>query len=368
MVKIQWNWQQEDWPNFSYDTEQLTSFELDYIKGSGLSIGVMKHLSSRDQFEITIELLSTEALKSSEIEGEILDRESLQSSIRREFGLGGQKHQANPAETGIAEMMRDLYTTIHSPLDKESLCRWHDMLMNGRRNIVKGEYRTHKEAMQVVSGRYDKPTVHFEAPPSSSVAKEMDRFIQWFNHTAPGGKEPLSPLTRAGLTHLYFVSIHPFEDGNGRIGRALVEKALSQCMEEPTLIALSATINNNKKEYYTGLETNNKGNVVTPWLLYFAQTIIDAQKESIRQVEFIIKKAQFYDEHKNNLNPRQLKVVSRVFKEGIAGFSGGLSAKNYMSITKTTPSTATRDLSDLVNKGIFTKFGERKSTRYTLVF
>ena len=220
--------------------------------------------------------------------------------------------------------------------------------------------------MQVVSGRYDRPKVHFEAPPSADVPKEMEKFIGWFNKSAPGGKEPRTPLVRAGIAHIYFVSIHPFEDGNGRIGRGIVEKSLSQNMGQPALIALSSTIDDRKREYYEELAAQSIGNDLTNWLIYFGRTIISAQKQTIKQIDFIITKAKFFDANKENLNPRQLKVIHRIFREGPKGFQGGFSAKNYRAITKSPTATATRDLQDLVSKGIFSKTGQLKSTRYTL--
>jgi len=363
-----WNWQQADWPNFSFDNERLVSLENEYAKESGISLGVMRHLSKKDQGELRIEIICNEALKTSEIEGEYLDRDSLQSSICKEFGVGEKYLHGNikPEEAGIAMMMKDLYTNFNSPLTNETLCVWHDMLFNGRTDIERGKYRTSNDDMRVVSGRVDKPKIHFIAPPAFKIQKEMDQFIRWFNRTAPGGKEQLSPLVRAGIAHLYFVSIHPFEDGNGRISRALTEKALSQNLEKPTLIALSSTISDKKKDYYAILELQNKNNQITPWLFYFGKTVIEAQKQTIKLVDFVIAKAKFFDAYDALLNPRQKKAVLRIFKEGPKGFSGGFSAKNYISIVKTTSATATRDLKNLVNKEIFSKTGKLKSTRYEL--
>jgi Fic family protein len=363
-----WNWQQDDWPLFSYDGKRLEPLENEYSKESGISLGVMRHLSKEELEEFRIEIICNEALKTSEIEGEILDRESLQSSICKEFGICEKYLHGNikPEEAGIAMMMKDLYTNFDSLLTNEILYSWHDKLLNGRTDIERGKYRTSHDDMRVVSGRIDKPKIHFIAPPSSKVPEEMDQFIDWFNRTAPGGKATLSPIVRAGITHLYFVTIHPFEDGNGRIGRALAEKALSQNLGKPTLIALSSTISDKKKEYYENLELQNKSNQITPWLCYFGETIIEAQKQTIKQVDFIVAKAKFFSAHKTLLNPRQKKAVLRLFQEGPKGFSGGFSAKNYMSIVKTPSATATRDLQDLVNKEIFTKTGKLKSTRYEL--
>ncbi len=208
--------------------------------------------------------------------------------------------------------------------------------------------------------------VHFEAPPSSDVPKEMEKFTEWFNKSAPDGKEPLTPLVRAGIAHIYFVSIHPFEDGNGRIGRGIVEKSLSQNMGQPTLFALSSSINDKRRDYYEKLEAQSTGNDITKWLIYFGKTIIDAQKHTIEQVDFIITKAKFFNAHKENLNLRQLKVVNRILAEGPKGFDGGFSAKNYRTITKSPAATATRDLQDFGEQGHL--FKDRSAKEHSLHF
>ena len=161
-------------------------------------------------------------------------------------------------------------------------------------------------------------------------------------------------------------TIHPFEDGNGRIGRALVEKILAQHLKQPTLIALSQEISDHKKDYYDALAEHNRENTITDWLVYFAKTVLEAQKFTIDQMTFLIEKAKFFDRHKDDMNPRQLKVIIRLMDKGLKGFEGGLSAKNYKAITKTSASTATRDLHDLVVKNILHQTGEQKSRRYWL--
>jgi Fic family protein len=220
--------------------------------------------------------------------------------------------------------------------------------------------------MQVVSGPDYKRIVHFEAPPSAQMRDEMKRFIVWFNNSAPNGKAPLQPLTRAGIAHLYFVCIHPFEDGNGRIGRALAEKSLAQNLSQPSLIALAYTIERKRNDYYAALERNNKEMEITDWLTYFANTVLEAQRNTIKRVDFFVAKAKFYERLRGQLNERQDKVIARMFKEGIDGFKGGLSAENYISISKTSRATATRDLQDLVEKGALSKTGELRHTRYSL--
>lgn len=363
-----WNWEKPEWPEFTYDAAALEPLEKRFLLHSGEFIGAFKHVGPEDQDMLKIELISDEALKTSEIEGEILNRDSVQSSLRQQFGLGTDDRHVPPAERGIAEMMVDLYRTFGDPLAHETMFAWHNMLMRGERRInVIGRYRMHSDPMQVVSGPVHDRKVHFEAPPSSRMQKEMDAFVKWFNHTAPDGKRPLPALTRAGAAHLYFVSIHPFEDGNGRIGRALSEKSLAQNLGQPSLIALAYTIERARKAYYAALESSNKDTETTGWLVYFAETILEAQRNTIKRVDFYVAKAKFYERLRGQLNERQEKVIARIFREGIDGFKGGLSAENYISLTKTSRATATRDLQDLVAMGALTKTGELRHTRYHLL-
>jgi Fic family protein len=362
-----WNWQQPDWPEFTYDRAALEPLERQFLLQSGEFFGACKHIGADDQETLKIELISDEAVKTSEIEGEILNRDSVQSSLRHQFGLGVERPGVKPAERGISKMMADLYCNFAAPLTDRTMFDWHGMLLGGGNSIgVVGGYRTHVEPMQVVSGPDYARTVHFEAPPSASVGDEMKRFIAWFNDAALNGKAPLPALTRAGIVHLYFVCIHPFEDGNGRIGRALAEKSLAQNLGQPSLIALAYTIERKRKDYYAALERNNKDNHITGWVTYFANTVLEAQNNTIKRVDFYFAKARLYERLRGLLNERQEKVIARMFHEGIDGFKGGLSAENYINISKSSRATATRDLQDLVEKGALTRTGALRHTRYHL--
>lgn len=362
-----WNWQKKKWPNFSYNKDALTTLELRFSQNSGTVLGAFKHVNEKEKEQLIIEILSNEALKTSEIEGEYLDRDSIQSSIKKNLGLKVDKKNIAPAEFGISEMMVELYKNFDKPLAHEQLFNWHKMLTNGRRDLTDiGTYRTHEDPMQVVSGRLDRPTVHFEAPPSHEIKKEMDQFVLWFNTMYSKTKHNVLPIAKAGITHLHFVCIHPFEDGNGRIARALTEKSVAQSIGQPALISLSKTIETNKKAYYNALENNNKELDITDWLLYFGQTILDAQEDTLKLIDFLIEKAKFFDRFNSLMNERQLKVVTRIFDAGHQGFDGGLSADNYTKIAKTSASTATRDLKDMLDKNMFIKTGELKGTRYWL--
>lgn len=362
-----WNWQQPDWPHFTWNRDRLAAAEKQFLLGSGVFLGTIKHLGDDDRNQLTVEAMSTEALTTSEIEGEILDRASVQSSIQRQLGLTADKRKVGAAEQGISEMMINLYKSFSSPLTDDTLFAWHGMLTGGRRDLKDiGRYRTSAEPMQVISGPLGTPKIHFEAPPSSRVPKEMTRFIAWFNRTAPGGKEPLPALTRAGVSHLYFECIHPFEDGNGRIGRALAEKALAQSVGQPSLIALAATILARRARYYDALEEANKANEITSWLAWFAGTTIEAQRRTLALTEFLIDKTKLFDRLGAEINERQKKALLRMFAEGPEGFKGGMSAGKYGTITGASPATTTRDLADLVEKGALMREGELRHARYLL--
>lgn len=368
MIFKMWNWKLKGWPHFTFDKKALQELEYQFSENKGNVIGVLKHINEGDKEDLLVNILSNEALKTSEIEGAYLNRDSVQSSIKKNLGFKIDQRKIPPAEYGISEMMVDLYLNYDNPISDQLLFSWHEMVNNGRRDLKDiGRYRTHKDAMQVVSGRLDRPKVHFEAPPSNIIEKEMEEFILWFNKVHnPDDKLNVLPLAKAGIAHLYFVCIHPFEDGNGRIGRAISEKSLALSIQQPTLISLSHTIESNKKQYYQFLESYNKTLDITGWLVYFSQTILDAQKNTLDLIDFTIEKAKIYDLFSARMNERQAKVVRRLFEAGTSGFKGGLSADNYMKIAKTSASTATRDLKHLVDEKLLIKVGNLKSTRYLL--
>lgn len=362
-----WNWQLPQWPHFSYDDTPLKHHEECFLLSAGLGFGAFAHLNHAEQTQLRVDLLSEEALHTSAIEGEHLNRESVQSSIRRALGLSIHKRHITPAEQGIAEMMIDTYQNFAEPLDDHTLFKWHVQLMQGHSDIEKGCYRTHPDPMLIVSGKYHDPTIHFEAPPSTQVQQLMQQFITWFNTTAPNEKNALSALTRSGIAHLYFESIHPFEDGNGRIGRAIAEKAIAQCLGKPNIASLSYQIEKNKKAYYAALGQASRTLLITDWLIYFSEIILRGQEHTGKQIEFLINKTKFFDKYQSQLNERQKKVLSRMFAAGSEGFKGGLSAENYINITKTSRATATRDLHALVSMGALQKQGELRYARYALI-
>lgn len=255
--------------------------------------------------------------------------------------------------------------TFDSGLTEAMLFEWHQLLMRGNYHVAVGAWRTHTAPMQVVSGTIGKEIVHFEAPPSVSVPTEMSLFINWFNETAPKGSKPIAnPLIRAAIAHLYFETIHPFEDGNGRIGRIIAEKALAQGLKRPILMSLSTAIEANKNAYYDALKKAQRTNVIQDWIQYFSQTILDAQDDFIQSIHFLLKKTRFFDTHKLLLNTDQEKALRRMLEEGEGAFIGGMNARKYQSITQVSKATATRHLQDLVEKSILIPKGDGRSRNY----
>lgn len=358
-----WNWQLPHWPQFKYHSESINHLERSFLLELGNAFASIKNISNHDHYQYIVEILSLEGLESSKIEGEILDRESLQSSIQKQFGLHVNRKTTSYKEIGMAEVLCDVYKTFDAPLTHEMLWKWHDLLFRHSPQIDdKGKYRTHAEPMQIISGQYGAPKIYFEAPPSAKVHDEMTKFIEWYNASSKSE----SILGRTAIAHVYFESIHPFEDGNGRIGRVLIEKMFSQCVGHPVLIAISKVLEKRRKEYYIALEKCNKSLNASEWVEYFAEVTLQAQQDSMNLLNFLINKSKMFLSLSGQINSRQEKALLRMFAEGPSGFKGGLSAENYIKITKASRATATRDLMDLVQKGALVKTGELKHTRYWL--
>lgn len=364
-----YNWQHKEWPHFRFSLDNVEDDLFVFTERMGGISGLLRSLPEDTRLETLIDIMVAEGIKTSEIEGEFLNRKDVMSSIKKNLGLLSKNESiADKKAEGIGELMTAVRSTFKDPLTKEQLFAWHTMLMRSDKSVLVGKWRTHKEPMQVVSGAMGKQKVHFEAPPSAAVAKEMNAFIKWFNATGPGGAQEIKKgPVRSAIAHLYFESIHPFEDGNGRIGRAIAEKALSQGSGRPVMLSLSRTIDANKKAYYQALEKAQKTIEITGWIKYFLKVVLDAQIESEEQIDFTLKKTRLFDRFSNRLNNRQLMVVKRMMEEGAKGFEGGMNARKYTGITKTSKATATRDMQDLVEKGIFAAAGGGRSTSYALI-
>ncbi len=362
------NWQQSDWPHFRYKLDKIEDLLFEFVQRTGRISGILEGLPEDAKIETLIETMVAEAIKTSEIEGEYLNQKDVASSIRKNLGLNTELVSVRDKKAeGIAELMVDVRNTFNEKFTENKLFDWNRMILGGTTGVKSGKYRIHEDPMQVVSGPLGKEKIHFEAPPSSAVPFEMKRFIQWFNESAPGeSKEIKKPVIRAAIAHLYFESIHPFEDGNGRVGRAISEKALSQEVKRPVFLSLSKAIELKKNDYHSALEKGQRSNEITSWISYFIQTVLEAQKLAEAQIDFTLKKSKFFYQFENKLNDRQKKVIARMFDEGPDGFEGGMNARKYMAITKTSKATATRDLQDLVALNVLIAAGGGRSTRYEI--
>jgi Fic family protein len=364
-----YNWQQKDWPSFTYDLTGLEDDLLLYMEKNARLSGILRGLTEDLKNEAVVDLITDEALSTSEIEGEYIARNDIKSSIRNNLGLNAVPETVYDLRAkGLGQMMAAVRNTFAVKLEDSHLFAWHRMLLSYREDLASiGNWRQHNEPMQIVSGALGREKVHFEAPPSSAVPDMMAQFIRWFNETTPvtANATKTAPV-RAAIAHLYFESIHPFEDGNGRIGRAIAEKALSQGLGAPAPFSLSRAIEAGKKDYYFYLERSQKSNDLTQWITYFLTTILAAQKSAEAEIEFVIKKARFFDRYREQLDERSMKVIRKMFDAGSSSFAGGMNARKYIGITGVSKATATRDLQYLAQLGALLPVGSGKSTRYDL--
>lgn len=362
-----YNWQQPDWPFFQFDIQEIEPLLQSYLHEAGKLEGMIGALSDADREKTVLELMIAEALKTSAIEGEFMSRADVASSIQNRLNPSANQPVADRRAIGVGELLVAARSTFREPLTETMLREWHAALLAHETRLNLGRWRFHEEPMQVVSGTVGKETVHFEAPPSSQVPFEMKRFIAWFNNTAPGQAEAMTHApVRAAVAHLYFESIHPFEDGNGRIGRAVAEKALAQTTGFAGLSSLSQTLERDKKSYYQQLETAQRSNNITAWVRHFVSVVLAGQQHAKATIEFTLRKARFFDRLQPELNPAQRKVILRMLDEGPDGFQGGMNATKYSRITGVSKATATRHLQDLVKVGAFSVEGAARATRYHL--
>ena len=362
----EYNWQQPDWTIFRYELSGLERDLSRFAESTGRLDGLTTAMPGDLRMDTVISLMVEEAVKTSEIERVSFTRADVQSSVRKNLGLSHNPNllRNRPAAAGIGELMATVHQTFSNPLSEDMLFEWHRMVMDGSRGLRVGAWRIHPEPMQVVSGAMGKEKVHFEAPPSERVPEEMLRFIAWFN----GDSMSLAAPVRAAIAHLWFESIHPFEDGNGRVGRALVEKSLSQSAGRPVILSLSEAIEAKKSTYYGALMSAQRTNDITQWNRYVLDTLLDAQTRAESLILFTLRKVAFYDRYRTELNERQLKVVARMLDEGPRGFEGGMNAREYMGLTKASKATATRDMNQLLERGVFKRLGDAggRSTAYGL--
>lgn len=361
-----YNWQHKDWANYIYNEQVISNYALKFAELMGEVVGMFNTIESTEQQNEIIGLMISEALKTSSIEGEMLSREDLMSSIRNHLGLDAKiTNIKDKRAENVAQLMfkvRDSYTAV---LSEEIIKGWHKVLFDGSKYINAGNYREGTEPMQIISGAFGREVIHYEAPPSEDVPKEMQNFVFWYNNFKTE-KNILKVIVKTAITHLYFESIHPFEDGNGRIGRALIEKCLAESLNRQIILSVSTAIDEDKKSYYSELNKASKTLKINDWLIYFAKLLVKAQQNAIDVIHLSIKKTQFFDTYSKRLNERQLKVLKKMFDSGGENFIGGMTARKYISIVKTTKTTATRDLQELVMLEILTRCGDGRSTYYIL--
>lgn len=361
-----YNWQYEIWAEFAYDEQVVNEFALQFAELSGVAMGVFNTLDSAKQQDEIIGLIISEALKTSAIEGEMLSREDLMSSIRNRLGLNDTlMHVKDKRAENVALLMLKVRENYSDKLSEQTIKEWHGALFSNSKYVNAGEYRKGAEPMQIVSGSFGREVVHYEAPPSDSVPIEMERFVSWYNSFETEGNM-LKVIVKTAIAHLYFESIHPFEDGNGRIGRALIEKCLAESLNRSVILSVSTAIENDRKAYYAELNRASMSLEINDWLVYFAKLLIEAQLSAIDVINLSIKKARLFESYENMLNERQIKVLNKMFEMGAEDFEGGMTSRKYVSITRTTKATATRDLQEMTKLNILLQKGDGRSTHYVL--
>lgn len=360
--------QRPDWPHFSWDTHALAKQLAAVRLRQGQLIGRMQALGFAQQEEAVLTTLTEEVLKSSEIEGEKLDKDAVRSSLARRLGMdAGALPSADRNVEGVVEMMLDATQKFKAELTAERLFGWHASLFpTGRSNLKKiavGAWRdTSAGPMQVVSGDYGRERVHYEAPTAEKLDAEMTAFLEWYNT-----EEKIDPIIKAAIAHLWFVTIHPFEDGNGRIARAIADMSLARSEGIPQrFYSMSAQIRSERKTYYDMLESTQKGDLnVTPWLEWFLGCLDRAFTGAETILAAVLEKADFWKRHATaRINERQRDMLNRL----LDGLEGKLTSSKWAKIEKCSPDTALRDIQDLVDQGVLAKDeGGGRSTSYSLV-
>ncbi|MCE2666021.1 MAG: Fic family protein [Limnohabitans sp.] len=367
-------WQSSKWPHFKVDLAALQPAIAATRFSQGRAMGLATHLQLPDLLALQLQGWSDEALATAQIEGEILQLNSVRASAARRLGLAdGKKHKRDARAEATLNLLQGALQNSHRALSQQTLCDWQASLFptgrSGTQKILTGAYRTHSEPMQIVTPRMGKPDlVHYQAPASEDVKRHMDFFIQWFNSSL--GRQ--DGLVRAALAHLWFETIHPFEDGNGRIGRALVEMALAQDLKtEQRLWSLSQQIWHERSAYYEQLQsaTSSANMDVTPWVQWFVACIHKAADSSWGQMQSAMRKTRFWaDLHELHLSltPSQSKAINKLYDAGPDGFSGGLSTEKYVNLCGVSRATAYRELTALCEAGLLSQTGSGRGTRYQL--
>lgn len=372
-----WIWQHPKWPSFSWDVDAIAPLLRACTRTQGQLVGMMGASGTGANVERELDALLQNVITSSAIEGEQLNVGSLRSSLAKRLGLTCDERVTARSE-GLAELMLDAIQQHDAPLTFERLMHWHRLLLPEPSALTTYPIRVGMlrgpEPMQVVSGRIDRPVVHFEAPAREGLEQKLDGFFYWFNSSRVD--PTLDPLIRAGIAHLWFVTLHPFDDGNGRLARAITDLAMAQGEHQAIrFYAMSASILVRPQDYYRILERTQRGDLnITEWLVWFLQTLLHTLELAIQRIERVLAKAGFWQAHRDDgLSPEQTKVLNRLLNGDLlsekpdAGFTGGISAAQYQAVAKVSKATATRHLHDLVEKSCLLKLpGGGRSTRYQI--
>lgn len=356
--------QRKDWTKFTWDAEVITPLLGEVRHRQGKILGVMQGLGFRLQEETVLKTLTLDVVKSSEIEGEQLNPEQVRSSIARRLGIeiaGAVAAERNVE--GVVEMLLDATQRYNEPLSDERLFGWHAALFpTGRSGMYKIKTAAWRDdAMQVTSGPMGKETVHFEAPSADKVPGEMTVFLDWFN-----SNQDIDPVLKAAFAHLWFVTIHPFDDGNGRITRAITDMQLARAdQSKQRFYSMSAQIQAERNKYYAILESTQKGGLdITEWLEWFLDCLLHSMTQTDETISLTLKRAQFWETNRTTeFNVRQQKILELLLDD----FFGKLTVSKYAKITKVSTDTSLRDIQDLMNKGIIEQEGSGRSTSYKLV-
>lgn len=364
-----WIWQQPDWPNFTWQADPLAPLLRACTQAQGRLLGMLGAVGSDTEAQSSLDALLQNIVTSSAIEGEQLNVGSVRSSLAKRLGIS-EEGRVSARSEGLAQLLLDATSAHQQPLDLQKLHRWHCWLFPSDDNLLARPLRVGtlrgEEPMQVVSGRLDRPTVHFEAPPRQGLEEQLADFLTWFesSHSDAG----LDPLLRAGIAHFWFVTLHPFDDGNGRLTRAITDMALAQAEQQAIrFYAMSASILDDRAGYYRILEASQKGTLdITAWLQWFLTTLLKSLEQALARIDQVLAKARFWQTHRSQaLSAEQIKVLNRLLDGGERGFENGISAAQYQAAAKVSKATATRHLGDLLEKGCIVRLpGGGRSTRY----
>lgn len=366
-----WIWQQPAWPRFTWQNEAIAPMLRNCIDMQGRLLGKIGSVDALSECQNILDTLLQNIVTSSAIEGEQLNVGSVRSSLARRLGIEEQG-PTNARSEGLAELMLDATQGYDRPLTLQRLYTWHQWLFPLAQGalskaILVGQLRD-EMPMQVISGRLDKPTVHFEAPPRDGLEARLNEFLDWFANSRDSTS--LDPLLRAGIAHFWFVTLHPFDDGNGRLTRAITDLALAQGEQQAIrFYAMSASILEDRAGYYQVLENSQKGDLdITRWLSWFLSTLLRSLEQALANIDRILAKARFWQAHRSDgLLPEQVKVLNRLLDGGPRGFEEGINAAQYQAVAKVSKATATRHLSDLLDKACLVRLpGGGRSTRYRI--